>query len=85
MATTIPSKVQTRMTGGLKKFQSIVSSSKVKDINESDTVVIVTDMLSYLFGYDKYTEITSEQAVKKTHETMNGFKRSKANSKKHRR
>jgi len=66
MATTIPTKVQTRLTTGLKKFQSIVSTARAKDINESDTVVIVTDMLSYLFGYDKYTEITSEQAVKKT-------------------
>jgi hypothetical protein len=64
--TTIPAKVQTRLTSGLKKFQSIVNSAKAKDINESDTVVIITDMLSELFGYDKYSEITSEQAVKKT-------------------
>lgn len=64
--TTIPSKVQNRLTSGLKKFQTIVNSAKAKDINESDTVVIITDMLSELFGYDKYSEITSEQAVKKT-------------------
>jgi predicted type IV restriction endonuclease len=63
---TIPSKVQTRLISGLKKFQTIVSNAKTKDINESDTVVIITDMLSELFGYDKYTEITSEQAIKKT-------------------
>jgi hypothetical protein len=62
----IPSKVQARLTSGLKKFQSIVSSARTKDINESDTVVIITDILSELFGYDKYSEITSEQAVKKT-------------------
>lgn len=62
----IPAKVENRLISGLKKFQSIVSSARVKDINESDTVVIITDMLSELFGYDKYTEITSEQAVKKT-------------------
>jgi hypothetical protein len=64
--TTIPSKVKTRLTSGLKKFQSIVNSAKDKDINESDTVVIIMDMLSELFGYDKYSEITSEQAVKRT-------------------
>lgn len=63
---TIPPKVQARLTSGLKKFQSIVSAARTKDINESDTVVIITDMLSDLFGYDKYSEITSEQAVKKT-------------------
>lgn len=64
--TTIPTKVQTRLASGLKKFQSIVSTARTKDINESDTVVIITDILSDLFGYDKYSEITSEQAVKKT-------------------
>lgn len=63
---TLPPKVQTRLASGLKKFQSIVSAARTKDINESDTVVIITDMLSDLFGYDKYSEITSEQAVKKT-------------------
>lgn len=63
---TLPPKVQTRLACGLKKFQSIVSAARTKDINESDTVVIITDMLSDLFGYDKYSEITSEQAVKKT-------------------
>ncbi|HBS86488.1 MAG: restriction endonuclease subunit R [Bacteroidetes bacterium GWF2_38_335] len=63
----IPSKVQARLVSGLKKFQPIVISAKAKDINESDTVVIITDMLSELFGYDKYSEITSEKAVKKTY------------------
>ena len=63
---TIPTKVLTRLTTGLKKFQTIVSNAKAKDINESDTVVIITDMLAELFGYDKYSEITSEQAIKKT-------------------
>lgn len=63
---TIPTKVQARLASGLKKFQAIVSAARSKDINESDTVVIITDMLSDLFGYDKYSEITTEQAVKKT-------------------
>jgi predicted type IV restriction endonuclease len=63
---TIPAKVLNRLTAGLKKFQVIVSNAKAKDINESDTVVIITDMLAELFGYDKYSEITSEQAIKKT-------------------
>jgi predicted type IV restriction endonuclease len=64
--TAIPAKVRIRLTSGLKKFQNIVTNAKAKDINESDTVVIITDILAELFGYDKYTEITSEQAVKKT-------------------
>ncbi len=65
--TTIPLKVQTRLISGLKKFQNILKAAKTKDINESDTVTIIMDMLSYVFGYDKYLEITSEYAIKKTY------------------
>ncbi len=35
-------------------------------MNESDTVVIVTDVLQEVFGYDKYSEITSEHAIRST-------------------
>jgi hypothetical protein len=62
----IPSRIVTRLTAGLKKFQPILVSAKSRDINESDTVVIITDMLQDIFGYDKYTEITSEHAIKGT-------------------
>jgi predicted type IV restriction endonuclease len=62
----IPAKVETRLIAGIKKFQSILNAAKTKDINESDTVVIVTDLLSEIFGYDKYSEITSEYSIKKT-------------------
>ena len=63
----IPSKVQSRLTIGIKKFQNVLKSAKTKDINESDTVTIIMDMLAELFGYDKYSEITSEYAIKKTY------------------
>jgi len=63
----IPNKVRTRLVAGIKKFQPIVNAAKTKDINESDTVVIITDMLSEIFGFDKYSEITSEYAIKKTY------------------
>lgn len=62
----IPAKVQPRLSEALKKFQPILKAAKAKDVNESDTVVIVTDILNDLFGYNKYTEITSEYAIKKT-------------------
>jgi hypothetical protein len=61
---TIPIKVQARLVTGIKKFQPIVNAAKTKDINESDTVVIITDMLTEIFGFDKYSEITSEYAIK---------------------
>lgn len=63
---TIPVKVKDRLIAGVKKFQPVIKKAKDKDINESDTVTIISDILSDVFGYDKYTEITSEYAVKKT-------------------
>jgi predicted type IV restriction endonuclease len=63
---TTPAKVLGRISAGLKKFQPILASAKARDVNESDTVILVTDMLSEVFGYDKYTEITSEHAIKGT-------------------
>lgn len=62
----IPTKVKDRLTTGIKRFQPIIKKAQAKDINESDTVTIISDVLSDVFGYDKYTEITSEFAIKKT-------------------
>lgn len=62
----IPSRTVDRFVTTLKRFQPIISSAKARDINESDTCIIVTDILSEVFGYDKYSEVTSEHAVKGT-------------------
>lgn len=62
----VPSRVAERLASGLRRFQPILESAKVRDINESDTVVIVADILSEVFGYDKYTEITSECSIRGT-------------------
>lgn len=67
MMAKIPSRVQNRLIMGIKKFQSVLKSAKKRDINESDTVTIIMDMLTEIFGYDKYSEITSEYAIKKTY------------------
>jgi hypothetical protein len=63
----IPIKVKERLIAGVKRFQTVISKAKDKDINESDTVTIITDILSDIFGYDKYTEITSEFSIKHTY------------------
>ena len=63
----LPAKAVDRIRDGLKKFQPILGSAKARDINESDTVVIVTDLLQYVFGYDKYSEITSEHSIRGTY------------------
>jgi predicted type IV restriction endonuclease len=63
----IPKKVHERLVGGLKKFQPIVLGRKSADVGEADTVILVTELLAELFGYDKFTELTSEFAVKTTY------------------
>jgi predicted type IV restriction endonuclease len=63
----IPARVESRLLNGIKKFQPVLSSAKSRDVNESDTVIIVTDMLQEVFGYDKYAEITSEHAIRGTY------------------
>ncbi len=63
----VSSRVSERIVAALKKFQPVIQSAKTRDVNESDTVIIVTDMMSDLFGYDKYAELTSEFAVRSTY------------------
>jgi predicted type IV restriction endonuclease len=63
----IPSRVAERLAVGAKRFQPILVSAKSRDVNESDTSMIVTDMLADVFGYDKYNEITRELAIRGTH------------------
>jgi len=62
----IPKKVSDRLTSRLRPFQTILKSASDRDVNESDTVTIVVDMLADLFGFDKYSEITKEYSVKAT-------------------
>lgn len=63
----VPKKVADRLSKQLSVFQKILRTAKDRDVNESDTVTIVTDMLSDLFGFDKYKEITSEYAIRGTY------------------
>jgi hypothetical protein len=63
----ISKKVTDRIITQLKKYQGILSGAKDRDISESDTVVIIGDMLSDVLGYKKYTEITTEFAIRGTY------------------
>ena len=62
----IPSRVADRLIAGVKRFQPVLASAQSRDVNESDTVTIITDMLSEVFGYDKYAEVTSENVIRGT-------------------
>jgi len=63
----VPKKVAERIRKSLGLFQRVLTDAKNRDVNESDTVTIVTDLLADVFGYDKYTDITSEQAIRGTY------------------
>jgi hypothetical protein len=64
---TMPAKVAERLAVGLRRFMPIITSAKSRDVNESDTSMIVTDMVAEIFGYDKYSEITRELAIRGTY------------------
>lgn len=63
----IPSRVAERLTAGLKRFQPILEAARARDVNESDTSMIVTDIMADVFGYDKYNEITRELCIRGTY------------------
>jgi hypothetical protein len=65
--TTISTKVQDRLITGIKRFLPVLASAKSRDVNESDTVTIITDMLADIFGFNKYSEITSEYVIRGTY------------------
>jgi len=63
----VTSRVATRISSELKRYQTVLAGAKQRDIGESDTVVIVQDMLNDVLGYDKYQHVTTEHAIKGTY------------------
>jgi hypothetical protein len=56
-----------RITSQLRRYQSILKAAKDRDVSESDTAVIIGDILADVLGYEKYVEITTEFAIKGTY------------------
>jgi len=63
----IPKRVTERLVRQVPLFQKILQGAKDRDINETDTVTIIKDVLADVFGFDKYTEVTSEQSIRGTY------------------
>lgn len=63
----VPQRVIDRFRETIPKFQKILSAAHGRDINEADTVTIVSDMLVDVFGFDKYVELTGEYAIRNTY------------------
>jgi predicted type IV restriction endonuclease len=55
-----------RAKPALRRYQKILESARRRDVNESDTSVIVSDILTDVLGYDKYEEVTTELSVRST-------------------
>lgn len=53
-----------RMRAAIKKFNKPLTDLVARDANEGDTRLLVTDMLCEGFGFDKYSELTTEYRVK---------------------
>lgn len=56
-----------RITSQLKRYQGILKAAKNRDVSESDTAVIIGDILADVLGYEKYVEITTEFAIRGTY------------------
>jgi len=59
--------VAERIRKGLAKFRTILELAIKRDVSESDTVLIIHDMLAEIFGWDKYAEVTTEFEIRGTY------------------
>lgn len=62
----LPKKFLDRLQKSLKPYQEVAASIKARDVSEADTVTVVKDILADVFGYNKYSELTSEHAIRGT-------------------
>jgi Type I restriction enzyme R protein N terminus (HSDR_N) len=63
----MPKRVSERLLRTVGRSQQLLKTAKDRDVNESDTVSIIRDMLAEVFGYDKHLDITSEFAIRGTY------------------
>lgn len=62
----VPKKVAERIVSGLKRLVPVILQQRTRDVSEADTVTLVKDVLADVFGYDKYSELTGEHAIRGT-------------------
>lgn len=60
----VTARVARRIVAGVKRSQPILQAAKARDANESDTVILVAGVLQKIFGYDKYSDATSEHMIR---------------------
>jgi hypothetical protein len=55
-----------RARKNLRRYQKAFAGARSRDVGESDTCVIISDFLADVLGYDKYSEVTTEFAIRST-------------------
>jgi predicted type IV restriction endonuclease len=63
----ISKRVADRIVAGLKRLVPVIEQQRLRDVSEADTVTLVKDVLSEVLGFDKYSELTSEHAIRGTY------------------
>jgi len=58
--------VHERFRAGLKRLLPILEQQRTRDVSEADTVTLVKDVLSEVLGFDKYSDLTGEYAIRGT-------------------
>jgi hypothetical protein len=53
-----------RLKVGIRKFSKPLADFIARDVNEADTRFLVTDFLCEALGYDKFSDLTAEFAIK---------------------
>jgi len=81
----VPAKVTARISKNYNRMKKIVLNAIERDINEADTVLIVSEILANIYGYDKFKEITREYAVRSTFVDLDSEQCSQAGSDRKRR
>jgi predicted type IV restriction endonuclease len=63
----ITSRIKEKILAGLKRLTPVLNQQKTRDVSEADTVTLVKDLLSDVFGYDKYADLTGEFSIRGTY------------------
>jgi len=64
MAVEIPPKIATQIAEGLDRYRKPLRDARARNATEGDTGLLVHSMLADVFGYDRFTEVTSEFKIK---------------------
>lgn len=60
----VPVAVEKQLKSAVPKFKDILQKKGEEDVNEADTVTIITDILVEVFGFDRYSDITKEYGIR---------------------